>query len=81
MVRVQRYLESRVGRAVRVDDDEVDRWLRERGAADAGAPAREAARTQLVEDRARAQVRELVAELRDRADVRVLDPLRGPGEG
>lgn len=82
MVRVQRYLESRVGRAVRVDDDEVDRWLKERGApADAGTPAREAARTQIAEDRARAQVHELVAELRSRAEIRVLDPLRAPGEG
>jgi hypothetical protein len=81
MVRVQRYLESRVGRAARVDEDEVDRWLSARGAATDARPARDEARAQLVEERARAQVQELVAELRGRAEIRVLDPLRRPGEG
>ena len=82
MALVQRYLESRVGRAARVDEAEVDRWLKERGApADAGPASRSAARAQIAEDRARAQVKELVAELRARADVRILDPLRAPGEG
>jgi hypothetical protein len=82
MVRVQRYVESRVGRSARVDDDEVDRWLGERGAPTGPGPARDAARTQLVEERARAQVRALVSELRGRADVRVLGGLRAPdGEG
>ncbi len=81
MVRVQRYLESRVGRAARVDEDEVDRWLRERGASTGEGAARDAARAHLVEERARAQVKELVSELRARADVRVLDRLRAPGEG
>jgi hypothetical protein len=81
MVRVQRYLESRVGRVARVDEDEVDRWLAARGAT-SGAPAvREAARAQLVEEKARAQVKELVAELRARAEIRVLDRLRGGEEG
>jgi hypothetical protein len=81
MVRVQRYLESRVGRAARVTDDDVDRWLRERGAPEAGSATREAARSQIVEDRARAQVRELLAELRGRADVRVLEPSRAAAGG
>lgn len=81
MVRVQRYLESRVGRTARVDEDEVDRWLRARGAATDARPARDAARAQLVEERARAQVKDLVAELRARAQIRVLDHLRRPGEG
>jgi hypothetical protein len=81
-VRVHRYLERRVGRAARVDDGEVDRWLAERGASAAGGAARDAARAELVEERARAQVRELVAELRARADVRILERLRpGAGEG
>lgn len=81
-IRVQRYVESRVGRAARVADDEVDQWLRARGVAPAAGPAREAARGELAEARAKAQVKDLLAELRARADVRILDPLRGaPGGG
>jgi hypothetical protein len=79
MVRVERYVQSRVGRGARVGDEEVDRWLAANGAADAPAPARAAARAQLEEERARAEVHELVAELRGRADVRVLDALRKDG--
>lgn len=79
MVRVQRYVESRVGRAARVADDEVDVWLREKGSPQAAGAARDAARAQLAEERARAQVKDLLAELRGRAEIRVLDPLRGPG--
>jgi hypothetical protein len=75
MIRVERYVQSRVGRSARVGDDEVDRWLAERGAPGAGAPARDAARTQLVEDRARAQVKELLSELRGRADIRIVGRL------
>jgi hypothetical protein len=75
MIRVERYVQSRVGRAARVGDDEVDRWLRERGASGAAAPVRDAARTQLAEERAQAQVRELLSELRGRADVRVVGQL------
>lgn len=78
MVRVQRYVASRIGRAARAGDDEVDRWLRERGAASAPGPAREAARAQLADERTRAQVKDLVAELRARADVRILAPPGGP---
>jgi hypothetical protein len=83
MVRVQRYVESRVGRAARVADDEVDVWLREKGTPLAAGAARDAARAQLAEERARAQVKDLLAELRSRAEIRVLDPLRGaaPGAG
>jgi hypothetical protein len=81
-VRVQRYLESRVGRAARVEEADVDRWLAEHGAPGAAAPVRDAARAEVAAERARVQVRELVAELRARADVRILDPLRpGAGEG
>jgi hypothetical protein len=75
MVRVERYVQSRVGRGARVGDEELDRWLAEHGAASATGAAREAARAQLEEERARAQVRDLVADLRGRADVRILDPL------
>jgi hypothetical protein len=81
MVRVQRYVASRVGRAARVPDDEVDRWLRDRGAAGASAPAREAARAQIADERTRAQVKELIAELRARADVRIVSAPRDGGEG
>jgi len=80
MVRVERYVKSRVGRAARVGEDEVDRWLRARGAADAPPAAREAARAQLAEERATAQVRELLSDLRSRAEIRVLGSLR-EGEG
>ena len=51
MLRVDRYVQSRVGGSARGGEDDVDRWLRERGAPDAGAPAREAARTQLAEEK------------------------------
>ncbi len=80
MVRVQRYVASRVGRAARVPDDVVDRWLRERGAAGASAPAREAARAQIADERTQAQVRELIAELRARADIRIVSPPRNATE-
>ncbi len=81
MVRVQRYVASRVGRAARVPDDEVDRWLRERGLTAAPGPAREAARAQIADERTRSQVKELVSELRSRADVRVVSAPRDSGEG
>lgn len=75
MMRVERYVQSRVGRAARVGEDEVDRWLRERGMGAAPTPAREAARAQLAEERATSQVRELLAELRARADIRIVGRL------
>src|SRR5512144_882010 len=81
MVRVQRYVASRVGRAAHVPDDEVDRWLRDRGAAGASAPARAAARAQIADERTRSQVKELIAELRARADVRIVSAPRDAGEG
>jgi hypothetical protein len=80
MVRVERYVKSRVAGGARVEEDEVDRWLRERGAEGAPPAARAAARNRLVEERAAAGVRELLVELRSRADIRVLGSLRG-GEG
>lgn len=81
MVRVQRYVESRVGRAARVADDEVDRWLHERGSAAVPGATREAARAHLAEERARGQVKDLLAELRGRAEVRILEPFRSGGAG
>jgi hypothetical protein len=73
-LRVQRYLESRAGRASRVGDEEVARHLAERGATLESPAAREAVRASLSAEKARAQVRQLLADLRGRADVRVLVP-------
>ncbi len=79
MLRVERYVQSRVGPSAQVGEDEVDRWLREHGAAGAGVPARGAARSQLVEEKMRTQVRELLSELRSRADVRAVGELGRKG--
>lgn len=79
MMRVDRYVESRVGRSANVGEDEVDRWLAERGAPAAGAPARAAARAQLAEDRVKAQVHEILADLRGRADIRIVGQLGARG--
>jgi len=75
-LKVRRYLESRVGRVARVSEADVDRALEERGAAGASPPLREVVRGELAAAAARAQAAALVAELRARADVRVL---REPG--
>jgi hypothetical protein len=80
MARVQRYVQSRMRQAARVTDEEVDRWLRERGTGPVPEPAREAARAQLAEEKAGAQVKELLRELRARADVRILGRMREAGE-
>ncbi len=81
-LRAGRYLETRVGPGARVGDDEVDRQLRGAGASAASAAARDAARVELERTRARTQVRDLLRELRARAEVRILDPaLRPAGEG
>ncbi len=79
MLRVQRYVQSRVGRAARVGEDDVDRWLRQRGAGGAPSAARDAARAQITEERATAQVRELLSELRARADIRIIGLREGEG--
>ncbi len=81
MVRVERYVASRIGRAARVSDAELDRWLAERGVAASSGPPRDVARAQLSEERSRAQVKELVAELRQRADVRIVSPPRDGAGG
>jgi hypothetical protein len=77
MVRVQRYVASRVGRAARVPDDDVDRWLREHGGTAAPGPAREVARAEIADERTRAQVKDLLGELRARAEIRIVSPPRG----
>jgi hypothetical protein len=78
-LRVQRYLESRVGRGARVEDEEVERYLRERGAALEATGAREAVRAHLADEKVAAEVKELVAELRARAEIRILDPVFAEG--
>jgi hypothetical protein len=83
MLRVERYVQSRVGQAARVGDDEVDRWLHERGATPGAAPVstavRDVARSELAAERATTQVRDLLAELRSRADIRVVGRLAAKG--
>lgn len=82
-LRVERYLETRIGRGRPVTEGEVEAAIRAQGIAAPTALERDAIRARLVQDRARAQARELLRELRGRADVRVLDPALRPqgGEG
>ncbi len=75
MMRVERYVQSRVGQSAQVGDDEVDRWLRERGGGSGSAPVRDAARNELAAQRATAAVHDLLAELRARADIRIVGRL------
>lgn len=78
MLRVDRYLETRVGRGGAVADEDVGRYARDRGLSVESRATREAVRTRLTEERVESAVRELVAELRGRADVRILDPAFAP---
>jgi len=73
-LKVQRYLESRVGRSSRVSDEEVARFLEAKGAELESQQARDAVRGRLAVEKVQAQVKQLVADLRARADVRVLVP-------
>jgi len=73
-LRVQRYLDHRVVRSARVSEEEVSRWLAGQGTLAPTAAEREAARARLAGERAQAQVKQLLADLRSRADVRVLPP-------
>jgi hypothetical protein len=74
-LRVQRYLDSRVSRAARVGDAEVDAFYQGHRADFGGSPlreVREAVRRHLADERIQAEVRSIVAELRGRAEIRVL---------
>jgi hypothetical protein len=73
-LKVQRYLESRVGRGARVTDEEVARFLEAQGASLESREGRDAVRARLTTEKVQAGVRQLVADLRARADVRVLVP-------
>jgi len=74
MLRVKRYVESRVSQAAQVPDAEVTAWLAENSAA-LGSRDREAARAHLAGERTKEEVKALVRDLRSRAEVRVLDDL------
>lgn len=83
MLRVQRYLDSRVAGAARarVSDAEVEAAVRERRGELGSLPpaqAREAARARLAQERIQAEVKALLSNLRRRSEVRVLVTF-GPG--
>lgn len=71
-LRVQRFVERRVGPSVKVTEAEIDEYLASRGVATGPSAAREAVRAHLGERRLAAEVKAIVAELRARATVRVL---------
>jgi hypothetical protein len=79
--RVERYLESRIGRGGTVDDADVEAFAQAEGMAVESRAAREAVRARLAELRVEQAVRALLAELRARADVRILDPALAPAGG
>jgi len=78
MLRVDRYLESRAGRGTFVADGEVADYVREHGLRAESPGAREAVRARMREERVEAAVRELLSDLRGRAEVRILDPALAP---
>jgi hypothetical protein len=82
MLRVRRYVDSRVSRAGQVTEADVDAWLAAHPAGEAAADkeaARKAARSRLAEERTREDLQALVLDLRSRADVLVLEPFGGAG--
>lgn len=80
-LRARRFLEARIGRAATVTEDEVDAYLAARELSARTGAAREAVRERLAQDGVRARVAALLAELRARADVRILDPALRPAAG
>jgi hypothetical protein len=73
-LRVQRYLEGRVSRAGRIGDEELTRALAASGLRAEAPGVREAVRSRLVEERLQADLRQVLVDLRARAEVRVLVP-------
>jgi hypothetical protein len=71
-LRVQRFLDSRLGRSAKVSEDEVTRRLAGEGVAAPNPADRDGARARLVGERMDALVKQLLLDLRSRADVRVL---------
>jgi hypothetical protein len=84
MLRVQRYVESRLSGAARVRDAEVETYYREHrsefGGRDLSA-VREAVRAHLVGERIKADVSTLLTELRAHCEVRVVADLDRLGGG
>jgi len=80
-LKVEHYLEGRVGRAARVGDEELARALASAGPSADAPGAREALRARLRDEKAAAQVRQILVDLRGRADVRVLAPELAGGAG
>lgn len=81
MLRVRRYLESRLGR-IRVSDGEAEAWYRGHPSAFGGAPfanVKDAVKARMVEDRVDAETRSLLADLRARSEIRVLYDFRSGG--
>jgi hypothetical protein len=76
MLRVKRYVESRVSHAAQVPESEVTAWL-DQHAAELGSRDEEAARRHLAEERTKEEVKALVRDLRSRADVRIFEDLSG----
>jgi hypothetical protein len=73
-VRVQRFLDGRLGRSARVSEEEVGRALAGQGRMAPTPAEREAVRARLASERAQAQVKQLLSDLRSRADIRILVP-------
>jgi hypothetical protein len=71
-LRVQRFVEGRVGQSVKVSEAEIDDYLRGRGVGTEPSAARDAVRALLGERKLGAEVKKIVAELRARATVRIL---------
>lgn len=83
MLRVQRYVDSRVSGAGRVREADVDRYLQDRQIdprAAERAAVRNTVRAELAERRTQREVKALLADLRSRATIRVLEPFEG-GKG
>jgi hypothetical protein len=76
MLRVSRYLESRVSQAAHVADGDVTAWLEKN---EAGSRDREAARVHLAKERMEEEAKALVRDLRSRAQVRVFEDLAAAG--
>jgi len=84
MLRVQRYVESRVSGAARVRDAEVEAYFREHRSEFAGrdlGAVREAVRAHLAQERIKADVSTLLAELRGHCELRILADLDRVGAG
>ncbi len=84
MLRVQRYVDSRVSAAGRVREADVDRWLQERKIdprASERTAVRNTVRAELSERRTEREVKALLAELRARATIRVLETFDGATGG